>query len=191
MVAILMLPQLVSAAPAQTFTDVPPLHPYYTYIEKLYTNGITIGYGDGTFGPDDPLPRYQTAIMIVKALGAEYQHYEPSFTDVSPVDYYFFYVEEFHRRGITGGCSPGLFCPAGLTSRSQMAIFLVRATGNQAITPTGSIFTDIAITSFGAGFIEGAFQLGITHGCNEAQFCGELMVTRAETAALICRAFGL
>jgi hypothetical protein len=45
----------------QTYTDVPPSHPFWVYIERLSGRGIIGGYSDGTFRPNNNATRAQTA----------------------------------------------------------------------------------------------------------------------------------
>ena len=45
-------------AQGQRFPDVPPDHYAYEAIEWAAEAGVTVGYGDGTFQPDEPLPRW-------------------------------------------------------------------------------------------------------------------------------------
>lgn len=64
----------VSPAPATPdFTDVPPSHPFFQYIEALYHSGITAGCGGGNYCPDSPLTRGQMAVFLAKALGLWFQ----------------------------------------------------------------------------------------------------------------------
>ena len=53
----------------QVFTDVPPSHPYYTFIQALAASGITGGCGGGNYCPDNPVSRGQMAVFLAKALG--------------------------------------------------------------------------------------------------------------------------
>lgn len=60
----------VSLPPAAaTFPDVPTGHPFFQYVEALYAAGITAGYGNGSFGVDDPISRGQMAAFLARALG--------------------------------------------------------------------------------------------------------------------------
>jgi hypothetical protein len=49
------------------FGDVLPTDVGCSYIHYIYSQGVTQGYGNGNFGPDDLLPRWQMAILLVKA----------------------------------------------------------------------------------------------------------------------------
>ena len=191
----MLTPFLVAWHPvqSQTFSDVPPSHPYYPFIQKLANLGIVVGNPDGGFGPDAPALRYHGAVMIERALGnfipppSDVYHFD----DVDDEDYFRLFVEDFAVRGITNGCGIRLFCPYSPMLKSQAAVFLVRATGNVNVTPTGTVFTDVQPETFAAGFIEKLFQMGATRGCNEVQYCPDASITRGEFSALLVRAFSL
>ncbi len=51
------------------FTDVPPEHWAAEYISKAAELEIISGYGDGKFGPDDPVTYEQMVKMLVSAWG--------------------------------------------------------------------------------------------------------------------------
>jgi len=53
------------------------------------------------------------------------------FDDVPPTHLFFQFIQALAAAGITGGCSasPPLYCPDGLLTRGQMAVFLSRALG--------------------------------------------------------------
>ena len=51
------------------FTDVPSTHWATGNIGAAYAAGIINGYGDGTFGPEDPIKEEQAVKMVVAALG--------------------------------------------------------------------------------------------------------------------------
>ena len=52
--------------PAPTFTDVPLDHPYFDAIEWAAVNGITTGYPDGTYRPDDLVTRGEMAVFLLR-----------------------------------------------------------------------------------------------------------------------------
>lgn len=57
-------------APATRFSDVPVGHWAYDAIEWAAQKGITTGYPDGTFGPDRPLTRAESMVILKRALDA-------------------------------------------------------------------------------------------------------------------------
>ena len=52
-----------------TFSDVGIGNAFYDEIEAMAASGITTGYGDGTYGPDDNVTRGQMAAFFARALG--------------------------------------------------------------------------------------------------------------------------
>jgi len=55
------------------FSDVPKSHWAYEAVKALANNGITVGYGNGTFGTNDPITRTQYAVMMARLLNDEFK----------------------------------------------------------------------------------------------------------------------
>lgn len=65
----------ISPAPGfATFSDVPVGSFWHQYVEALVDSGITTGYGDGTFRPDNLVTRGQMAAFLARALGLHWQY---------------------------------------------------------------------------------------------------------------------
>ena len=115
----------------QTFSDVPPNHPFWTWIEALFAAGITGGCGGGNYCPDDPVTRGQMAVFLLRGIhGAGFAPPAATgtmFTDVPASQPLAKWIEQLAREGITGGCGGGNYCPDDPVTRGQMAVFLVRA----------------------------------------------------------------
>lgn len=63
----------VSPAPATaTFTDVPPGHPFFRFVEALARSGITGGCGPNLYCPDAAISRGQMAVFLAVALGLHF-----------------------------------------------------------------------------------------------------------------------
>lgn len=56
-----------------TFTDVPTSHWANTYVSKAAELKIVNGYGNGRFGPSDPVTYEQVVTMLIRAIGMEQQ----------------------------------------------------------------------------------------------------------------------
>lgn len=52
------------------FKDVPGGSWYYGAVETAFVNGLVVGYGDGTFRPNQSIAREEIAAMAVRALAA-------------------------------------------------------------------------------------------------------------------------
>jgi hypothetical protein len=113
------------------FTDVPASSPLCPWIQELAHRGVTSGCGGGSFCPDSVVTRDQMSVFLLSTL--EGPGYAPPacpvnsspFTDVPSSSPFCPWVAELSRRGISGGCSPGSFCPGNPVNRAQMAVFLV------------------------------------------------------------------
>lgn len=53
------------------FSDVPKTHVYYKEIERVFSEGLMNGYGDGRFGANDPVTRGQLAVILTRLLEAK------------------------------------------------------------------------------------------------------------------------
>ena len=72
-----------SAYAANPFSDVPAGHWAYDSINKLAAAGVIDGYGDGTFGGDKLMTRYEMAQIVAKAMakGASVEKLAAEFAD--------------------------------------------------------------------------------------------------------------
>ena len=135
--AATFLLRLIGVSPLEEyrgyFLDVPPGQWYTGYVEGAFELGITLGYEDGTFGPDGAVTRSETAALLLRALGEDLVEFTATgvFTDVAPDAWYIEEVERLGELGITTGCavSPLRFCPNDSVKRDQMGSFLARAMG--------------------------------------------------------------
>ena len=119
----------------------------------------------------------------------------PTFADVADTNPFLAWIEALVAAGITGGCggSPPQYCPQGLVTRGQMAVFLLRARHGAAYTPpaaTGTMFADVAASLSFAPWIEQFATEGITGGCgaNPPRYCPDATVTRGQMTVFLLRA---
>jgi len=66
--AMMFVLGIAGTAFAGPFSDVPAKHWAYDAVNQLAKAGIVHGYGDGTFRGDNPLSRYEMAIIVAKAM---------------------------------------------------------------------------------------------------------------------------
>jgi hypothetical protein len=95
----------------------------------MYEEGISTGYGDGTYRPSNVLNRAQMAIFIIRALYGDDFDYSstPYFPDVPDIHWAFKYIQKMYEEGIAAGYDDGTYKPIKTINRAQMAIFLARA----------------------------------------------------------------
>jgi hypothetical protein len=91
------------------------------------------------------------------------------------------------EQGITLGCGAARFCPDPPILRDQMASFLARAVGLEGIAPNAFIDDEGNIHEFNINLVA---QAGVTTGCGVDRYCPDGLVTRAQMAAFLHRAFG-
>jgi hypothetical protein len=112
-----------------TFDDVPTDHPFAREIGWLADEGISEGYGDGTFRPGDAVTRQAMAAFLNRVAG------EPiiaiiagsqSFSDVSPEHPFYGPIEWMAQAGVSEGYIDGTWQPAAPVTRQAMAAFLQR-----------------------------------------------------------------
>lgn len=112
--------------PAQSpFKDVPSDHQFYREITWLASAGVTTGWSDKSFRPENPIGRDAIATFLHRFAGTP--SYEPtlSFRDIAGSE---------HRNsilwlastGITTGWPDGTFRPGNPTERAAIAAFLYR-----------------------------------------------------------------
>jgi hypothetical protein len=182
------------------FTDVPQADIFHSYVEKLFRNGVTAGCGAGAYCRNFPVTRAQMAVFLLKAkLGSGYV--PPActgmvFNDVPCTGGVFDpWIEDLAARNITGGCGGGNYCPANAVTRSQMAVFLLKADlGSSYVPPacTGMVFNDVPCTGgIFDPWIEDLAARNITGGCGGGNYCPNDPNTRGQMAVFLVKTFNL
>jgi hypothetical protein len=112
---------------SQTFSDVPPSHTFYCYVETAVAHGIISGYADGTFKPGNDVTRGQLAKIVVLAEGWADECATQHFSDVPPGSTFFCYVETAFAHGIISGYADGTFRPGNNATRGQISKIVYQA----------------------------------------------------------------
>jgi hypothetical protein len=190
----------------QRFADVPIDHPFWAYIEAMYTSGITTGCGTGPliFCPDNPVTRAAMAVFLLRAEHGS--SYAPpagthTFADlpVAGKEWQEAWVNQFYLEGITTGCGTGplIYCPENPVTRAAMAVFILRAKYGSSYTPPAAshFFSDLPVAGkeWMEPWVDELYREGITTGCGTGPliYCPETAVKRQAMAAFITRAFSL
>jgi hypothetical protein len=180
----------------ESFTDVPPSHPFYRFVETILHNRMTAGCSATTFCPGDPVTRAQAAIFLLKAEhGADWLPPPATglFADVPVSSPYAPWIERLVAEKIVIGCGGGNYCPTNAVTRAQVAVFLLKAEhGPSYVAPAATgIFTDVPVSSPFAPWVEQLVAEGITAGCGPALYCPSNPVTRGQNAVFLTVTFGL
>jgi hypothetical protein len=111
------------------FDDVSSETVWADWIEEIASIGYVWGCGGGHFCPEGSILRKELAVFLLHTL--EGTDYTPppaeGFFDDVPGDLYMPWIDELARRGIATTCGGNNFCPDDVVTRSQMAVFVVRA----------------------------------------------------------------
>jgi hypothetical protein len=116
--------------------------------------------------------------------------YMSDFLDVPRAHVFHRFVERVFRRGVTGGCGNGNYCPDASITREQMAVFLLRAREGVAYVPPPCVtatFQDVPCSSPFAPWIEELVRRSVTGGCAASLYCPTAAVTREQMAVFLLR----
>lgn len=191
-VCLVFLISLSASALAVEFPDVSPEHWAYHDIQQASDYGLIQGLDDGTFRPEERLNRASFVTILQRMFGWEsVTPAAPSFTDVSPDDWYYAAAETALAHGVVD--AGDLFQPLAYITREDMAVMLVRALGYETlandIAPTATSFPDVTDH---AGHIALAAAFGLTTGVEvdgQLLFQPDAFATRGQAAAMLNRVY--
>ena len=133
----------LEGAPAVTnrdaFTDVADSAWYCDAVAWAAANGIVDGYGNGKFGPDDPITREQMAAILYRY--AAYKGYDTaanvdlsSYTDAGEIaSWAVASLSWANAAGLITGRSAAALAPTGTATRAEVAAILMRFCENVVI----------------------------------------------------------
>jgi len=175
----------------ETFTDIEGI-PAQEAIENLAARGIVHGYEDGRFRPDEEMSRLEMIMMIVscKNLQPEVSGNQTYFTDSSDIPYWALSsVNAARENGIISGYPDGTFRPWQAVSRTEMAVILDRAFGDEANTdlPLLPYFDSEYIPLWGLSSVSRGYQRGLFEIMIREQFQPNSPLTRAQAAVILNR----
>jgi len=174
------------------FSDLYIDHWAFPWVEAIANAGLTSGYPDGTYQPENPVTRAEMAVFLLNGMGITPPTLDGShpFSDISG-HWAEAYIEELYDQGITGGYPDGTYRPESLVTRAEMAVFLLNAMSVNPPTLDGSHpFIDVA-GHWAEIFIEELYDQGITGGFPDGTYRPENRVTRAEMAVFLVNAFNI
>ena len=177
--------------PRAGYSDVYPLSPHAFDIDCLAWRSIIDG--EGTFGPSEPLARWEMAVwldLMLRWVQDRYGAVPSPFLDTVGLDAAES-IGAISQVDITRGVGDDRFDPYGAVPRWQMALFLTRAfeaAGNRLPAPVDQGFDDIAGTTPEAQTaIDQLAMLGVTRGTGPATFSPDQAVTREQMASFVRR----
>ena len=187
----------VTADVVTPFADVPAGYWALDHVQSIWAAGITSGCLSSplSYCPETDISRAEMAVYIERGIhGSTYVPPVVPLTFGDTAGAYQYWIEALKADGITGGCGGVNYCPSASITRAQMAIFLLRAKHGSSYVPpapTGTVWLDVSVTYWAAGWAEQLGIEGISVGCNGGKFCPDDPVTRSEMAVLVQRTFSL
>ena len=164
-----------------------------SYVDFLYSAGITTGYDDGTFRPNQNISRQQFAVMLYRYLGLDGTQYESvtlPFADNGSIgDYALTAVKALYTEGIINGTTGSdgrlYFNPGGSLTRAQAAAMIGR-TQEKGYATVELTFSDAAsIPSYATFYIQTMAAQGVISGYADGTFRPGANITRGQMAKIL------
>lgn len=172
------------------FTDNPVGSRFHDPVQWMANEGISVGYGDGTFKKDKSVSRGETAQFLYRMTGQSVTATEPPFTDVRTS--FKNAVAWLAQAKISIGYANGQFRPNRPVTRGEFAAFLYRMEKPEHFQAPGrSPFTDLNVGGTHWKAISWLADTGITAGYTDGTFKPGKTISRAEVAAFLYRYDGL
>ena len=178
----------------KSFDDVKVGDWYYNSVSFVSQNGLMTGMKDRIFGPAEVLSRAQFAVIIHRMSGSPEVEYKNTFPDVDKDTWYTNAVLWANKNKIiTGYGHNGMFGPADLITREQMAVIMYRYAKAQGYdVSTKADFSKFKDAGSVSGFAEEAMQWAVGTGIISGKDNGARLdplgnASRAECATIIMR----
>ena len=176
--------------PAQRFKDVYPTDQFYTEIEWLASTGITTGWPDNTYRPQNNIERGAMAAFFYRMAGSPrvMMPYRSPFKDVDASYPFYKEIVWMYQQGITTGYPDGTFRPNDSVSREAMAAFFYRqARDYRFYAPRHTSFVDVNGDNLFYTEISWLADRGISRGWDDRTYRPGQAITRDAMAAFLYR----
>lgn len=164
-----------------------------TYVDFMYTSGITTGYKDGSFRPNSQITRAQFSVMLYRYLQLDERKYAGvtlPFADLSQIpDYALPAIRALYTEGIvtgsTGQDGSIYFQPNQSLTRAQAATMIGRTqprgawAGNMSFSDAGSI------PAYAQEYIRTMAAQGVIGGYQDGSFRPNTPITRGQMAKIL------
>lgn len=175
---------------ASQFNDVLMSHPFVAGIGWMNATGVSTGYNDGSFRPNDPVSRQAMAAFMYRFADAD-PYTAPAvspFKDMTPASPFYKEAAWMAEAEISTGYDDGTYRPSATVSRQAMAAFMYRLAGEPAVTlPSVSPFSDVAVGSQFYKPVIWMRESGVTTGYDDGTFRPSAAVSRQAMSAFMLR----
>ncbi|PAD33400.1 glycoside hydrolase family 3 N-terminal domain-containing protein [Paenibacillus sp. 7523-1] len=117
--------QLEKPAEGTTYSDVPETHAFTKEIAIASKNGLASGFPDGSFRPDAPLSRAETAAFLTRAYSLSEGKQTANWSDTES-HWAAAPILVMSSNGLVGGYSDGTYRPNQTVTRAEYAVFMSR-----------------------------------------------------------------
>ena len=164
-----------------------------TYVDFLYNSGVTAGYADGSFRPNQNITRAQFAVMLYRYLRldeSEYADVALPFADNGKIaDYAIPAIKALYTEGIINGSAGKdgklYFNPNNSLTRAQAATMIGR-TQEKGYDTVELTFTDAGrIPAYAQFYIQTMAAQGIIGGYADGSFKPNNNITRGQMAKIL------
>lgn len=164
-----------------------------TYVDFLKTAGVTNGYADNTFRPDQNISRQEFAVMLYRYLDIDatlYAYVSLPFADLGQIgDYALDAVKALYTMGIINGSTGSdgqlYFSPNDSLTRAQASAMIGR-TQAKGFPVADLTFADAtSIPSYATDYVATMVHLGILGGYTDNTFRPNVNITRGQMAKIL------
>lgn len=164
-----------------------------TYVDYLYTAGITTGYSDGTFRPNQNITRAQFAVMLYRYLGLDESKYAnvvlPFADNAKIAEYAVPAIRALYTEGVINGSTGAdgrlYFNPDSSLTRAQAATMIGR-TQEKGYASASLNFSDSGrIPAYATYYIQTMVAQGIISGYTDNTFKPNNNITRGQMAKIL------
>lgn len=116
---------LPAAGSGAAYTDVPPSHPFYREIAAAASRGLAGGFPDGTFRPEAPVTRAETAAFLARAYALKAGNQAMPLSDAE-TSWAAEPIRLMSSNGLIGGYADGTYRPNRSVTRAEFTVFMTR-----------------------------------------------------------------
>ncbi|OPX90545.1 MAG: Cellulosome-anchoring protein precursor [Pelotomaculum sp. PtaB.Bin104] len=158
-------------------------------ISTCVSQGLSSGYPDGTFKPDNPITRAEFFTLINRAFGLT-DMASPTFGDISTTDWFYNEIAKAIAAGYISGYEDNTIRPDNAIVRQEVAAILAKlqGLGNADETALQSYKDNDAIGAWAKTSVAAVVGSGLMKGYPDQTFSPLNPLTRAEALASLQRA---
>ncbi len=159
-----------------------------TFVKTLVEKEIISGYGDGSFGPNNPLTRAEAVKIALNTFEYDVPQkvIQKPYKDVEISAWYAIFVQAGKTANIINGFADETFRPNEEVSRAEALKIIAIAAGAEPKKQDESTpdFTDVSFDAWYADYVEWARDNKIIDGFADGTFRPNASITRAEFAKI-------